>query len=241
MCIQGKWPFINTRLIRMTSYRGFALCMKFGLELLQSEGKLLSLIIQHDRGLNCYCNLNDIVNTMMFDRTIHYVALATKSMLGIRAKKPTPLVQSKKTLSGRALEPTPFWYDSTHVADISFYLDIVFGWHVFPFSTMPAAFHLKTGDFPEDKFGNHLQAAIRARPSTHSLFGCYILDDRVTIYIKHTKSRVVRSEALEREWKLLMGEEVVVEEEKPKKVVEDDDSESDDGDDDDDGIGLLGL
>ena len=95
---------------------------------------------------------------------------------------------------GRTLVPLPFWYDATHVANVEFYLDFVFGWHVMPGTQYENPFRLKTGDFPEDKLGNAMLAYLKLHGMrVHGLFGCYLLDavDGKTVYTRHIHGRKI--------------------------------------------------
>ena len=45
----------------------------------------------------------------------------------------------------------PFWFDSTHIAQVRHYVDFIFGWHCMPGTQYAEPFRMKCGDFPEDK------------------------------------------------------------------------------------------
>lgn len=93
-------------------------------------------------------------------------------------------------LCGRRLVALPFWYDSTHLASIDHYLNFVYGWHAMPGTQYEKPFRLKTGDFPEDKLGNAMLAHIRAKGmKVHRVYGCYLLDDAKTVYVRHVHGR----------------------------------------------------
>jgi hypothetical protein len=92
------------------------------------------------------------------------------------------------TLGGSVLQATPFMYDSSHFADVQWYLEVVFGWHAFLNAQRGAGgFRLRTGDFTEDKLGNAIMSSIRSAPDPvleHALYGLYVLDNGETVYVQ---------------------------------------------------------
>lgn len=50
---------------------------------------------------------------------------------------------------------------------------------------------MKTGDFPEDKIGNAMMSWIKqaGMSKIHRVFGCFLLDDDSTIYVRHVHGR----------------------------------------------------
>ena len=201
LCRQGTWPFEGWRLVRMPVFGGFGLALKAGLQILADEKVPFCLVLQHDRILKRPFGVADILLTMkQRPETFRYIGLASNSSRGALARYRTMKIPVQEKLSstanGRTLVPLPFWYDSTHVANVQFYLDFVFGWHSMEGTQYEKPFRLKTGDFPEDKLGNAMLAFYRLHGmKVHRLFGCYLLDDAETIYCRHIHGRKINSGA----------------------------------------------
>ena len=191
---EGRWPWGRCRVVRRAKYGGFGMCLKEGLTLLKTR---FVLVLQHDRILLRPFDARDVLATLLARPAVRYVGLASNSSVNCEPRYRSmgiPVHTAKRTtrVHGRQLVPLPFWYDATHVADVAFYLETVFGWHAFEGTRFARPFRLKTGDFPEDKLGNAFLAYIRVHGmQVHPLFGCFLLDDGETIYCRHVHGRKI--------------------------------------------------
>ncbi len=196
LCDQGTWPWVKCVVHRMERYGGFGMCLKQGLSMLRMP---FALVLQHDRLLKRAFDAHDVLLTMLRRPRVRYIGLASNSSVGSEARYRTmgiPVHKGAIATEGqhRKLSPLPFWYDSTHVASVQFYLDCVFGWHVFEGTQYDKPFRLKTGDFPEDKLGNAMLAFMKLNGMrVHPLFGSYLLDDGATVYCRHVHGRKIDS------------------------------------------------
>lgn len=123
---RATWPLINCRVVAQTSRVGFAFCVKRGLEEL---GKPYALVVQHDRPISNTVDLDDLVATLDAHRDIRYINLATRSSLMVSRKHRVLRLPDRQTVQGLRLAPTPFFYDSSHVVRVDWYLRVVYGWH----------------------------------------------------------------------------------------------------------------
>lgn len=192
-----EWPFAGFRLYRMPVFGGFGMSLKAGLEMLRAP---YALVLQHDRILKRPFDVQDVLISMMRrPGLIRYVGLASNSSVNSIPRYRTMHIPVQthvvESFGRRTLVPIPFWYDSSHIANVKFYLDFVFGWHVMPGTKQyDKPFRLKTGDFPEDKLGNAMLAYLRVHGmKMHKLFGCYLLDDGVTVYCRHVHGRKINT------------------------------------------------
>ncbi len=137
----------------MSKYGGFGFSLKTGLQMI---GKRYALVLQHDRILRCSFDVCDVLMTMEKRPRIKYIGLASNSSVGAEARYRTMGIPvhtgALETQNGRKLCPLPFWYDSTHIARIDFYLDFVFGWHAFAGTQYSKPFRLRTGMCRENIF-----------------------------------------------------------------------------------------
>jgi hypothetical protein len=196
LCREGAWPWLRCVVVRMERYGGFGMSLKHGLGLLRTP---YALVLQHDRILRQPIAVDDVLLTMLRRPKVRYVGLASNSSVGSEARYRTIGIQvhtgalETERLKRRLL-PLPFWYDATHIASVQFYLEFVFGWHVFEGTQYAGPFRLRTGDFPEDKFGNAMLAYLKLYGMrVHPLFGSYILDDGKTEYCRHVHGRKIDS------------------------------------------------
>jgi hypothetical protein len=190
-----EWPFEGFRVVRMEKYSGFAMCLKRGLEMLTVP---YALVLQHDRILKQSFDVEELLLT--FKRRpdkFKYIGLASNSSKGAEMRYrsfhiPVETHVQKTARDERTLVALPFWYDSTHIGEVKFYLERVFGWWVMPGTQYNKPFRLKNGDFPEDKLGCAMISYIKAEGMrVHDLFGCYLLDDDKTVYVRHIHGRKI--------------------------------------------------
>ncbi len=192
----GAWPWTRCAVVRMERYGGFGMCLKHGLGLLRTP---YALVLQHDRILRQPIGVEDLLLTMLRRPRVRYIGLASNSSVGSEARYrtigiPVHTGALATELLQRRLLPLPFWYDATHIASVQFYLEFVFGWHVFEGTQYGTPFRLRTGDFPEDKFGNAMLAYLKLHGMrVHPLFGSYLLDDGKTEYCRHVHGRKIDS------------------------------------------------
>lgn len=130
-CAEGKWPFVKTKVVRMEMFGGFGMSLKRGLELLKTP---YAMIIQHDRCLKASFDVEDLLLTFENSPQINYIGLASNSTCGSHKKYIGFGIKCHKieTEKKRTLAAIPFWFDSTHIARVPFYLDFIYGWHCMP-------------------------------------------------------------------------------------------------------------
>lgn len=166
----------NIRLAKMDRHMGFAMCVKHGLEIVETT---FAIILQHDRvftsPLPAGRVLSDCCEAIHRDSSIRYIGfphinnsqhdLHLENMgLGYTTRSPLLKIPLTNTLSHSiCLKPLLFWYDSNHLAHVSRYLEIYRPYANFPqclrealgstYKQNLAEMLLRDGDFIEDRFG----------------------------------------------------------------------------------------
>lgn len=187
---------------RSPQHLGFAMMVKWGLELCSTK---FALLLQHDRYF-CFPFHRIEAVLQSFDDVpyIRYVGFPTnnshKHDLLLRSTYKAEFLTERERLvidSDLALQPLIFWFDSQHIAHVQRYLEIFEPNRHFPehLKTMTQkgqinAMVLRRGDFIEDRFGQaqrnlfaHFQKEGRSPEDVSSLFRwfgsflCWQLED----------------------------------------------------------------
>jgi hypothetical protein len=172
----------NYQIVKCDQHYGFALAVKYGLELCQTP---YALILQHDRTFTTpFPYLNNLLLSFQLHPNIRYIGFPTIASMNhcrvLRCRYGLlPLVQhsSSRLLlpqhptsssdsppsTSYEIQPTIFWYDSNHLCHVQRYLEIYT-----PFLSLPSDLReelqqvdrqivskllLRRGDFIEDRFG----------------------------------------------------------------------------------------
>lgn len=175
-------PSRRYHVIQCDQHYGFALAVKYGLELCHTP---YALILQHDRIFTTpFPHLNHLLHSFQLNNNIRYIGFPTIASMNhcrvLRCRYGLlPLVQQSSRFflpsmttststdfhpsASYEIQPTIFWYDSNHLCHVQRYLEIYT-----PFLSLPSTlreelqqidFHivskllLRRGDFIEDRFG----------------------------------------------------------------------------------------
>lgn len=188
--------FSNCKHMRMEQHKGFGGCTYCALRLVTTP---YVLVLQHDRPCLRTFEAYRVVATMEASQgLIKYIGLPTKASLArvvpdaimsrchfrLDADAVDTRVVAAAATSGIELQVLLFWYDSSHVCQVSHYRDFVF-----------AKGRVPGGGFPEDSFGQAMHADIcsaakagRWRES-HAAYGTYLLDDGYGPMVGHVRGR----------------------------------------------------
>eukprot|EP01038_Epipyxis_sp_PR26KG_P010104 gene10104-13580_t len=175
---------VNTKrqyhIFRADSHKGFAMMVKFGLELSQQlySNCLYALICQHDRIFSHHFHhFHTLINTMNHNNSIRYIGfpsitnfqhdlvLSTRYQLHVLNENKINLTinieNENNDNDSLCLQPLIFWFDSQHLCHIERYLEIFKPFRNFPNDLKEIlggnkylkSMLLKNGDFIEDRFG----------------------------------------------------------------------------------------
>jgi hypothetical protein len=195
--------FRNAINLRLPSRHGFAFAVRKALESVTTP---LVMVVQHDRYLCRAFGMEKLVSFMVDEseaasKGVEYVCLksnATSDYINyVRSRYQMNIVPYSRTLvSDNDLVPLLFWYDSTHIARTSYYLDFVFGY----IKGARGRFKLRTGDFIEDKLGQCQLNTIKAQGmGEHARFGTFLLDDGEEMpIVRHASGRKLEGEIVKK-------------------------------------------
>ncbi|KAI9013435.1 hypothetical protein DFJ74DRAFT_758282 [Hyaloraphidium curvatum] len=179
LCDAGEHPYHRAELLRLPSFRGFALALKAGLLACRTP---TVAVFQHDRLLLRPCNMDGILRLLRAgEGTVNYVGLASNSTMdALDEKLQMSRYGLKVSVHGRGefsfegarYVPLGFWYDSVHAASVSYYLGTVFRPR---YEGRAAVLRFRLGDFVEDKFGQMLRADVKANGwAAAAKYGCFM-------------------------------------------------------------------
>lgn len=150
---------------RSPQHLGFAMMVKWGLELCNTK---FALLLQHDRTF-CFPfhRIDAVLQTFDDVPHVRYVGFPTnnshKHDLLLRSTYKVEFLTEREKLvidSDLALQPLIFWFDSQHIAHVQRYLEIFEPYRHFPphlkamtQKVQMNAMVLRRGDFIEDRFG----------------------------------------------------------------------------------------
>jgi hypothetical protein len=199
-CKAGLHPYHNAELIRAPKFRGFALALKMGLEMCKTP---YVAVFQHDRVVLRPFGLERILRLLRAaPGVVNYVGLASNStlvdaldeQLAMSKFGLSPLVHGRGSFffEGTEFLPLYFWFDSTHVASVRFYLDEVMKPR-YPKDAPPMRF--KVGDFVEDKYGQKMRQDIKEGGlEAHAKYGTFIpMPADGEMVVQHVNGRMMGS------------------------------------------------
>lgn len=199
-CRAGHHPYHFTELVRAPKFRGFALALKMGLERCTTP---YAVVFQHDRIILRPFGLDRMLRLLRAaPDQVKYVGLASNSTINILDEKlalstigmsPTIHGTGSFSFEGQEFVPLHFWYDSTHVASVRYYLDHVF---VRRWLTDGSSMNFRVGDFVEDKWGQAMRADLKTNGlSVHSKYGCFIAvpEHGEKVVVQHCNGRAIGS------------------------------------------------
>jgi len=191
--------------LRMEQHKGFGGCTYCALRLVKTP---YVLVLQHDRPCTRAFPASRLLGAMLASKgMVKYVGLPTKASL---ARTLPAAVQSRcqfrldddavdegvaaaAAMSEVTLRVLLFWYDSSHLCQVSHYRDVVF-----------AKGHVPGGGFPEDSFGQAMHADICAGAQAgrwrqaHAAYGTYLYVDGQGPLVGHLRGRRYSLDAAER-------------------------------------------
>ncbi|CAM9995803.1 unnamed protein product, partial [Ectocarpus fasciculatus] len=165
--LQQKYNSPKYHLLKSESHRGFAMSVKWGLEVCDTD---YAVIIQHDRSFGkTFSQLQNILRLFSENEHIRYVGFPTscssnheQTIVNRYGHKELVHESNSLILSDEyIIKPLMFWYDSTHVAHVKRYLEIYRPFINVPDELKPSfgskkgvkQMILRNGDFIEDRFG----------------------------------------------------------------------------------------
>lgn len=164
--VASKYTGARYTIIELETHHGFALCAKKGL---LACGSTYAMIIQHDRiFFREFRHLAKLMDVMDDNESIRYIGFPSVTSHNhdhvLRVNRLANLTTSCTVCCppfNFCLQPCIFWYDSNHLCHVRRYLEIFSSFSQFfrsPISEIldgheKQKFHIRTGDFIEDKFG----------------------------------------------------------------------------------------
>lgn len=155
----------NFTVLRSSEHLGFAMMVKWGLEMCQTK---FALILQHDRYFQKPINkLPALLQAFNEHENLRYVGFTTgnshKHDLLLRSSYKLDFLTIHERISvdpQLSLQPLIFWFDSQHIAHVKRYLEIFKPNRFFPVEMKQFvnqeqlnSMVLRKGDFIEDRFG----------------------------------------------------------------------------------------
>jgi len=167
LCQTGNEAWAHTTCVTLSHRHGFGLAVGAGLEHVKTE---FVLVVQHDRCFVSPVPMLNVVKVMQEHPEIRYVGFPVNNQSAYRNPETITarhggLKICPREVGGLHLLPLVMWYDSTHLASVAHYRQIV----------MP---ELKTGDFIEESFGRRqVEDIVKHGLAAHEKYGSFMLMD----------------------------------------------------------------